>query len=499
MRDSGGDGIYLGAGKNGEPNQNIVIRDVVCDKNYRQGISVITAQDLLIENVILSNTGGTPPQAGIDFEPNRPTELLSNCVMRNCVIENNRGYAIHLYAGAMNADSQPISIRLENCRTKGTNAGSLSIVTRNRTDEAVKGTFEVVNCRFEDSETAGIIVCSKPVDGLRILLKDCEIIETATQPRAPAPILFVSRPGDENDLGGVVFENVVVRDAANRPLLHFNNAAGVCLKEVTGSAAIYRASGQETFQIDQRTVAQWFPCDPIRQLPILSTDRLTPSKVPSPQASLVEIPRHRLRQVAGYVFFARKGDRVSFEIAYEQVGKNNGTRLPVQIVGPGGNVVHSAALAFREQTKLEFTPLETGVHRLRAEPGPNSVRMIGSTHPVAIVGEKGIIHLISTTGQFYIHVPPGKSLGLGVSGDPPGECVAARLFEVGRKPLWEITGCDDTRSCVVDATTEPRVYCLELARPTVGVLEDEYISIRGVPAVLSFSPDVLFATPEADQ
>jgi len=499
LRDSGGDGIYLGAGKDGEPNQNVVIRDVVCDRNYRQGISVITAQDLLIENVVLSNTGGTPPEAGIDFEPNLPTELLSNCVMRNCVIENNRGYAIHLYAGAMNANSQPVSIRLENCQTKGTHAGSLSIVTRNRTDEAVKGVFEVVNCRFEDSETAGVIVRSKPVNGVRVVLKNCEIIENATEPRWSAPIMFISRPSDENDLGGMVLENVIIRDTANRPVFHFNNAGGVCLKEVTGSATIHRASGKETLQIDQRTVAQWFPCDPIRQLPIAATERLSLWKGRSPQASLVEIPRHRLRQVGRYVFFARKDDHVTFQMAYEQVGKNDGKRLPVQIIGPDGNVVHTAGLQFREQTKLEFTALETGVHCVRAEPEANTVRMISSTHPVAIVGEKGSIHLIGTVGRFYVLVPPKKALGLGVSGDPPGECVAARFFEEGKKPLWEITGCDDTRSCVVDATTEPRVFCLELARPGVGVLEDEYITIRGVPAVLSFTPDVLFAAPEDDR
>ena len=37
LAESGGDGIYLGIGSEGETNLNITIRDVVCDDNYRQG------------------------------------------------------------------------------------------------------------------------------------------------------------------------------------------------------------------------------------------------------------------------------------------------------------------------------------------------------------------------------------------------------------------------------------------------------------------------------
>ncbi|MDH7571492.1 MAG: hypothetical protein QHJ73_18100, partial [Armatimonadota bacterium] len=62
--ESGGDGIYLGTATRGVPNKNVLIRDVVCDRNYRQGISVINAEDLLIENTVLKNTGGTAPSAG---------------------------------------------------------------------------------------------------------------------------------------------------------------------------------------------------------------------------------------------------------------------------------------------------------------------------------------------------------------------------------------------------------------------------------------------------
>ena len=76
IRASGGDGVYVGAGANDEPCENVVIRNVLCDDNNRQGISVVTARGLLIEDCVLANTSGLPPQAGIDIEPNKPDQCL---------------------------------------------------------------------------------------------------------------------------------------------------------------------------------------------------------------------------------------------------------------------------------------------------------------------------------------------------------------------------------------------------------------------------------------
>ena len=67
--ESGGDGVYVGRNRRrkGGPSTDVILRDLVCDRHYRQGISVITARRLLIERCVLVNTWGTPPTAGIDF------------------------------------------------------------------------------------------------------------------------------------------------------------------------------------------------------------------------------------------------------------------------------------------------------------------------------------------------------------------------------------------------------------------------------------------------
>ena len=169
LLESGGDGIYLGAGSRQATNRNVTIRNVICDGNNRQGISVITAEDLLIENCVFRNTNGTAPEAGGDLEPNHPEERLVNCVLRNCRSENNAGHAYHIYLGQMNEQSPPVSIRFENCTSSGCGrySASLSIANRNG-GRSVRGLIEYVSCRFEADGVAGVSIRGNEADGCRV-------------------------------------------------------------------------------------------------------------------------------------------------------------------------------------------------------------------------------------------------------------------------------------------------------------------------------------------
>lgn len=81
--------------------------------HHRQGISVISAHDLRIENVEMYLTWGTLPCAGIDFEPNNADERLIGCVLRNCSIRCNAGAGIQVYLDKLKASWRPIGIRVE--------------------------------------------------------------------------------------------------------------------------------------------------------------------------------------------------------------------------------------------------------------------------------------------------------------------------------------------------------------------------------------------------
>lgn len=122
IKDTGGDGIYVGASQ-GLYSDKVLIKDVTLDNNYRQGISVISARDLVIDNAVILNTNGTSPQAGIDFEPNTADQRLENFVVRNSIINGNGTHGILFATNNLVNPTQQVSGTIENLTLVG-NTGS---------------------------------------------------------------------------------------------------------------------------------------------------------------------------------------------------------------------------------------------------------------------------------------------------------------------------------------------------------------------------------------
>lgn len=103
IKDTGGDGIYVGGSSDsanmGLPAINITIKDVTIDNAYRNGISVVDAKNVTIDNAVILNTSGTKPQAGIDLEPDLPSQVLENITIKNSIINANasQGILVSLY------------------------------------------------------------------------------------------------------------------------------------------------------------------------------------------------------------------------------------------------------------------------------------------------------------------------------------------------------------------------------------------------------------------
>ncbi len=172
LRDSGGDGIYLGQGGTERPPcKDVLIKDCTFDNNYRQGISVISAENLRITNCIFKNTSGHSPSAGIDIEPNESRNKLINIVVSNCVSENNQGRGFVVALHKLTKLSADISILFVDCYIKGCGRG-LEVGTHS--NEGPKGSVEFRNCVIDDALSAGIwIVTNTRSFDLRFI--DCKI------------------------------------------------------------------------------------------------------------------------------------------------------------------------------------------------------------------------------------------------------------------------------------------------------------------------------------
>lgn len=216
LKDSGGDGIYVGTTKSQNYCRDIHIKGVTCEGNYRQGISVISAMNLLIEDCRLVNTAGTPPAAGIDLEPNGPEERLVDCVIRNCVAENNAGGGFFVYLKALSSESPDISVRFEDCLVRGSGASGLAV-------GAVKadgpgGSIEFTNVSVEGTAGPGALVYDKSAERARVRFVRCTWKNVATKQGHPLEI-SLRRPQLTTTFGGVDFDDCVIVDERDRPFL----------------------------------------------------------------------------------------------------------------------------------------------------------------------------------------------------------------------------------------------------------------------------------------
>jgi len=173
LKDSGGDGIFVGTQwTNRRTCRNILIKDCICDNNYRQGISITCAENLLIENCILKNTNGTGPSAGIDLEPSFPEEKMVNVVVNNCISENNNGPGFLVYLAKLSKKSEDVSILFVNCHVKGGRGTGIHIGPAR--DEGPKGLVEFRNCTIEDIDYSGTYIYDKSSTGPLLQFNNCK-------------------------------------------------------------------------------------------------------------------------------------------------------------------------------------------------------------------------------------------------------------------------------------------------------------------------------------
>ena len=481
LAESGGDGIYLG----GSYNRNVHIKDVVCDRNYRQGISVITAEDLLIEDCVLSNTAGTPPECGIDFEPNRPDQRLVNCVMRNCVTTNNASAG---YTVAIGSTAAPVSLRIEDCRSIGDRHAGVSLDLPND-PENFKGAIDFVNCRFEGTRGVGIQIKGNSAGGCRVTFEGCSILDPVSENLKATPILFVADRGNTFPVGSVDLGEFRIRGPGDRRPLSFSDMAGVGLEDVTGTLLVEQPDGAtERIAVTDRLIADWMPAAVIREIPRMTLEGMALQPVTDGAAVVTNaLSFASLRSRHTLLIPARQGDRVALRVTYRQVARYHGETKAVSVLSPSGREIACPGLEFKAVTETGFEAPETGVYRLTLEPGANTMSVASSTHPVLISGEQGPIHLLSTTGPFFFWVPAGtESFGIRVSGEGVNEAVRAALLNAAGNVVEEV---DNSAAHQFDvALPEPspgEAWGVTLLRPTQILLEDQHIDLRGIPPLLA--------------
>ena len=478
ISESGGDGIYVGVDeKSKEPNRNIVVRDCTLDKNYRQGISVISADGFLVERTSMNNTKGTWPSAGIDFEPNHPWEVVTNCVMRDCVCEGNAGSGIDVALGPLGPTSPPISVSVVNCRFSGNVRGfrfSNPFVGANHLPRG--GLVTMTNCLFSANKM-GVQVLNKPLSSVRLEFHDCAIRDSY-----PA-VSLLSR---DEPIDGILFDGMTVdlgsagqwitrQDCSWRP-------SGV--RDISGRVTFRDASGERSFILDEDWRRSYFgePSPDVHSVfvPFEAVGVVVHDDAPGETRQLAPF---RIRGAANYLFHTDGACKVVFGSRIVSLG-HGAKGFSVKAMKDGHKIAEGTLPAPNGEIVVDIQ--EEGFYQLSVS-GRFAFVLSSANVPTALY--------LPETGQSFIgggaegsfFVPKGRRFILLAEGQGEERC-ALRICSPDGAEMWTEDTISGLTPWVSPQGVEGGMWTLKTSRPSVGKFEDHMIAIRGIEPVLFLDP-----------
>ena len=491
--ESGGDGLYLGCGSDAKPCSDFVVRDVKFLRHHRQGISVICAERLLIENCTLSGTSGTAPQAGIDFEPNDADERLVDCVMRHCTLEGNEGGAFLFALGKMRPTSKPVSIMIEDCRSS---RDSQAVYISLHPPVGVGGTIAFTKCRMADTTKGGVLLRNLHAGSAKLTFRQCEFVKLADTAASGAPVCFRSDTFGKT-VGGVQFDDCVIEDTAQRRPIAFANAGTLPMRDVTGRFTVKAGGETKTVMLDDKQIHEWFPSQiELVNLPVIECDprKLKPAW-PQTGPTIFRAGTMKQRHDASWIVFAQKGQQVLLTITTGAVGKTEKKLAQTSVLSPSGKV-----MALKEAPGGQaFTAEETGAYRVLCEAGSNSVQLHAPSAPACAYAPDGAFSFIYPAGDQFFLVPAGTSeFAITIGGDG-AEKVRAMIFSAAGKVEWDEDDIDAPRQFHFKRTASSgdEIWTLRLMKPARGVCEDYQVLIEGIPPLLAATPEATIGLREA--
>ena len=392
LADSGGDGIYIGANPSTVPCRNIVIRNCVCDNNNRQGISVISADRLLIERTVMKNTRGTAPRSGIDFEPNTSRQVLKKIVMRDCLTENNAGAGYELYAGSLGRISEPIDIMLDNCRSIGDGTAALKVAFASKNSGGLPygGAISAKNCTFSGSKSSSVLVRNKPNGVVGVLLENCTIERSQDLPSDVPDMKLVMDDRSALPTDGIELRNVTIChpdatakwfDVTKMPW------SPIGMDNVKGTVCIVSNGKMKTVALDNAWCALMFPRTLERY--VLDNVQFDAAKVrrvidenPNERAELSPMT---LRFALNALLYATKAGPVAFSVRMVRVGSAKIKDSPFTVKDMEGHTVATLPSATEKIEDRMFTAPSAGFYRITCDMLPHGLTFASCDAPIGFM------------------------------------------------------------------------------------------------------------------
>lgn len=431
---SGGDGIYIGCTSKKSYCKDVILEDLVISDHHRQGISIISAENLQIRRCRITDTSGTPPACGIDFEPNHTPEgqRIVDCLIEDCEISGNKSAAgIAFYTVYLEGGRPPQSVTVRRCNISGNREG-VAITTSFHREGREKVAPPTGFIAFEDCIIDGnlgpAVRISDQLPTVKVSFARCQL--KLAEAAESIPILFAINAMRGAPVGNVRFEDVTIAGwKPGREVIGFKSWTNADLADITGKIRLEYQGRTQLFPLEKRIAAirreiQRRGKDPFLSSAIGWKGFTDVAEVKNPESGNL-LTRGNIE----YVMTAKAGEQVNLTITRPQMQQRT---IPFTVKSADGKIVASKELPAQErQTTLSFQAPASGAYCLSASSGGDSLE-IQCSHPGGWLTNRPLL-LTGKDVRCYFSVPAGvKNFEIQLAGrlDSP---VKARLLNPAGK------------------------------------------------------------------
>ncbi len=403
---SGGDGIEI------YRVDNFVIRNVICDDNHRQGLSIIKGRNILVEDSKFINTRGTSPQSGVDIEPFEPKDSeLRNIVFRNCLFANNARYGLLIAASSTYFDSKicgEMDIRFENCKMKDNETGEIYVFTNGifQTPVVVEGKIEFIDCIAENTRRydywrPAVEFHFDAHHKMNVLLKNLTVIRGSNEEAAMRVNFLAPQSVGGKPLSRVVLDHVRFADTADASMLRiFDYSFSGAPDCVSGTAT---DKNGKSITLDPKFLKGVTTPEAPEILRDYS-DRVVKVATPA-KGEMENYPIFYFLNKAVFWIRANAGQQVEIDLEYEKT--DNSKDAEVTLIDVAGKSTGLGTIKPGEKKHIRFTAGAEGIYRIAAAAQDLKIALLASNAPAGIIPNELGQNVRCSTGTLYFHVPEG--------------------------------------------------------------------------------------------
>ena len=495
LLESGGDGVYVGVSRNRErsPCRDTVLRDLVIDRQYRQGISVISARNLLIERCVMRNTWGTPPAAGIDFEPKHENEELAGIVMRDCSFIDNQGVGVEFYVGHLDASSAPISAKIENCVSRGNSRGFAYSNGKGAT--LPKGLIEVSNCTFMNERGAAASFTRKPPDSPNVAFTNCRFLDCHT--RTPVAdsipdITLAQRSPSDRATGGILFRDCVLRQPVERTWI--TRSVGAFMQSaplaIDGDITIVTPASTNRVALGAAWCASYFPKPKLAGAPKqLAFDAASAQVHDAKPGEMLKLEPFLFRGAVSYRFYAAAPGPVKFKGRFRKVGTKHVLKpMPILFTDAAGKTLAKVPVKSPE-TPLDFSfnAPKAGFYVLSVDQKVHAFGLLAATAPVAVIIPGAAPRsLYLPRGTLRFRVAKTSRIAIAAAGEG-SEMLSASVKSPDGQTVWNAPKISDWE-VYSNENAAPGIWSVSFGKAEGHSFEDSMLCVLGACPDLFLSP-----------